>query len=113
MIKISKIMRADRYCSCDHCNVEGQPFYLKYEFIDKPKREEPYVELILCEDCSCMMSRLHFDCMKEGDSYQYEPDIGHTERSIPRKQIPYEDWSDLKKSYYRGWIDNFPLIRAK
>ena len=81
MIKISRIMKSERYCSCDHCNVEGQPFYLKYEFIDNSKREDPYVELTLCEDCSCMMSRLHFDCMEDGDSYQYDTKVGYTERT--------------------------------
>lgn len=63
-------------CSCDNCDAENRPFYLKYEFVDKSRPKKPYVKLVLCEDCSCMLSRLHFDCMESGESYEYDQDIG-------------------------------------
>ena len=99
MIRVSRIMKSDKYCSCDHWNIEGQPFYLKYEFINKPKREEPYVELTLCEDCSCMMSRLHFDCMENGDPYEYDTNVGYPRMTNP--QVPlYSKYSNTDEQRF-------------
>ena len=106
MIKIKQI--TEDFLSCDSCSIENQPFYLKYEFFDSSKQTKPYFDLILCEDCSCMMSKLHFDCMEDGDSYEYDIEVGDNKKTEqnPMKEINSVDMPTLQESYGRAIIES-------
>ncbi len=51
---------------CDNCK-RKTPLTIEY-FI------EAGYEHVLCEDCSCALSRLHFLCMEKGKNYIYHND---------------------------------------
>jgi len=63
---------------CDNCN-RGTPMALRYAFLvtdpwDKENREAEYGALILCEDCSAAMGRLHVSVMEQGKPHKYDMD---------------------------------------
>lgn len=79
MIKVNVKYEQNKTSSCDNCNREMQVI-INYEFIDiKPNNDyhkffkicKPYVELHLCEDCSCALSNLHHNVMENFEPHQY------------------------------------------
>lgn len=72
MIKIKQIYNNGNLVNhpCNNCNRQT-PLMLKYTFLNDGRE---WNKMYLCEDCSCAMANLHFNCMEDGKPFKYDMD---------------------------------------
>jgi hypothetical protein len=70
--------KSERHASCDNCNKES-PLMLHYKFFNKNK--PAYLEIYLCEDCSCGLSNLHRAVMENMIPHQFNGIGGKIKRN--------------------------------